>query len=151
MVAESGTMVARYDTVVAASLLLVPLPACGGGASKAASDAVTAGLAVAAAGVNRAVTGACWADCPTGTRCDEASGTCVPLPCRNACPADGRCRVVDGKETCVRGQERDVGAPEEPDGGAPDGGAPADPCRGLCFAGERCVTRDGVAECERVK
>jgi hypothetical protein len=63
--------------------------------------------------------------------------------------------MVDGRETCVIGEERDVaGALEAPDGGAPDGGTSAgqaDPCRGLCFANERCVTRSGVAECEIVK
>jgi hypothetical protein len=134
---------------LAAALLLLPLlPACGGDSSKYAAAAVTAGIAVAAAGANRAATGACWADCPPGTACNEESGTCEALPCRNACPADGRCKIVEGRETCVRGLERDVAAaPDAPDAGAGE----ADPCRGLCFANERCATRDGVAECELAK
>lgn len=139
---------------VALSVALL-LPACGGDASKYASAAVTAGIAVAAAGVNRAATDACWADCPPGTACNEETGACEALPCRNACPADGRCKIVDGKETCVRGEVQDVAAREEGGGGGPDAGAPAaggeDPCRGLCFRNERCVTRNNVAECEPAK
>jgi hypothetical protein len=35
------------------------------------------GFAVAAAGVNRAITHECWAACRPGTICDKASGLCV--------------------------------------------------------------------------
>src|SRR6185437_11008217 len=39
--------------------------------------AIGTGLAVAAAGANRAVTGECWAACRPGTVCDHATGLCV--------------------------------------------------------------------------
>lgn len=111
-----------------------------------AAAAITTGLAVAAAGVNRAATGGCWADCPIGTECDEESGACVPLPCRAACPAEHRCVMQDGRETCVFRRGGDV-AEGEPDEAQPDAGPPADPCQGLCFPGERCEAAGGVADC----
>jgi hypothetical protein len=64
-------------------LLLAPL-ACsgspvsaGGGSSTATNAVVGTGLAVAAAGINRAVTHECWAVCRPGLVCDRASGLCV--------------------------------------------------------------------------
>jgi len=52
--------------------------ACGPpGANKAVNAAIGTGLAVAAAGVNRAITHECWAICQPGTVCDNASGLCV--------------------------------------------------------------------------
>ena len=120
--------------------------------NKIASAAIGTGLAIAAAGINRAITKDCWATCPTGTRCDKAAGVCVALPCRNRCPADERCAIVEGRETCVRGT-RDVAVgsdeipplEETPGDAAPAGGD--DPCRGLCFPGEQCVEKGGVADC----
>jgi hypothetical protein len=100
-------------------------------ANKAAGAAVAAGFGVAAAGVYRAATGSCWADCRPGLRCDHASGMCVPLE-PSAAKHTATSHDVDG------------GAPSENDGGADAG-----PCRGLCLAGERCAIRDGVADCIR--
>jgi len=133
-------------------ILVLAAGACGGSSSqKAAGAALTLGMGVAAAAINRAATGDCWATCPTGTQCDKASGTCVPLPCRNACPADSRCIVSEGRETCVRSGPRDIAGEEIPpapesDIAAADAGP--DPCRGLCLRRERCtVNKGGVADC----
>jgi hypothetical protein len=53
---------------------------CGSSAgSQAAAAAVTVATHVAAAAINRAATGECWAVCDPGYGCDEDSGTCVPL------------------------------------------------------------------------
>lgn len=132
-----------------------PYKAGSSNASKLGDALVVTGLAVAAAGINRAVTGECWATCPTGMRCDKAAGTCVALPCGGRCPADAHCAVIEGKETCVHGA-RDVAAQgqeilpvkDEPRGAASatQGGA-EDPCKGLCFSGEQCVEKGGVADC----
>ena len=64
------------------ALLLVLAPIVCGGAQGCANPAVTGavvgtGLAVAAAGLNRAVTHECWAACRPGLECDRASGLCV--------------------------------------------------------------------------
>jgi hypothetical protein len=105
---------------------------CGSGAgAQIAGAAITTGVAVAAAAVNRAATKDCWAMCPQGKRCDRASGLCVPVP------------------------ERPVGLPGAPGAGELDardvgdaGDAPLAPdCRGLCFRGEMCISRAGVPEC----
>src|SRR5262249_34418281 len=92
--------------------------------NKVAGAAVAAGFGVAAAGVYRATTHGCWADCRPGLRCDHASGTCVPI-----------------EPSSARAARRAANAP---DGGTLDAESidtSADPCRGLCFSGERCVVR----------
>jgi len=143
-----------------ALLLLFGTAACGSDAgSKLAAAAITTGAAVAAAAVNRAITGECWAACPNGYGCDEATGKCVQLSCYGDCPPDSRCIRRGGREECVRGY-RDVIAnggdteipPAPEDMG--DAGAAAtplvepDPCRGLCLSNERCEVSDaGVADC----
>jgi hypothetical protein len=68
---------------------------------------------VVAASANRAVFRTCYASCLAGTACDSETGQCVPLPCRGRCPGGTTCRMVDGEETCTRG-ERDAMAPEPP-------------------------------------
>jgi hypothetical protein len=85
--------------------------ACGGG--DYAGAAVTAGAAVAAAGVYRAATDGCWAACAQGEECDEVSGMCVPAPCGDACPADWRCLWVDGQQQCVAPALEGAGPLEE--------------------------------------
>lgn len=128
-------------------------PPRGAAVSGGLNAGVTAGLGVVAAGINRAITGECMAACRPGTRCDHASGGCVALPCNNDCPADSHCAMIEGKETCVR-SDRDVaqGSEISPLEEAPPRSAPApqgaeDPCKGLCFKGEQCVSKGGVADC----
>lgn len=109
-------------------LTVVTLGCSGASGGKAASAAIGAGLAVAAAAINRAATKDCWAMCAQGMRCDHASGLCVPV------------------------QENGIGlrggpaSSEIPAGPASD--APLAPdCRGLCFRGEECVVRAGEPAC----
>jgi hypothetical protein len=63
-------------------LILAPLACSGstmstGGGSTVTKAAIGTGLALAAAGINRAVTHECWAACRPGLVCDHASGLCV--------------------------------------------------------------------------
>ena len=55
------------------------LLACAGssGRTSVASAAIGTGMAVAAAGINRAVNHECWAACRPGLVCNRASGLCV--------------------------------------------------------------------------
>ncbi|WP_437594229.1 hypothetical protein [Sorangium sp. So ce1000] len=83
-------------------------------------DAAVALAGAAGATVaNRAVYDTCYASCPTGMACDAATGMCVRQPCGGKCPADYRCKVVEGKETCVLGEpDRGVvNPPVEPGAG----------------------------------
>lgn len=145
-------VVDRSALFASLALAVACTSACGADAgSKVAGAAITAGAAVAIAGVNRAATGGCWADCRPGTHCDKESGTCVRIPCGGSCGPAERCSPVEGEERCVprASSEAEASArPAAPAEGA-DAGA-ADPCRGLCLAGERCVVLDGgVADCVR--
>lgn len=54
------------------------------------SDAVGVIAAVVSSGVSRA-SGGCYAACPTGTHCIEATGYCEPLPCRGQCGDGEKC------------------------------------------------------------
>jgi hypothetical protein len=59
-------------------VLLAPLACSGPNAgANVANAAIGTGLAVAAAGINRAVSKECWAACRPGLVCDHASGLCV--------------------------------------------------------------------------
>jgi hypothetical protein len=152
---------ARYALPVLARRLLAVMwcaasLSCSGGSGAGAKyigAAVTAAAGVAMAGAYRATTGGCWASCRPGTECDEASGTCVEIPCRNRCPAEFRCVRVGGAYECVRGA-RETASGEPPQGEpAPDEPSPGepqnepDPCKGLCLSGEQCVVKAGVADC----
>lgn len=57
------------------------------GAANYQGAAVGAVFGVAAAGVNRAITGDCWASCRPGTRCDKKSGLCERIEMREEIPA----------------------------------------------------------------
>lgn len=62
------------------TLVLAVTPvACGGSsASSAATNAaIGTGMAIAAAGINRAVNHECWAACRPGLVCNHANGLCV--------------------------------------------------------------------------
>lgn len=96
-----------------------------GYADAAVALAGAAGSTVA----NRAVYDTCYAACPTGTACDAATGMCVRQPCGGKCPADYRCRVVEGKEACVLGEpDRGVVSPPAAPGAGElgPGGTPGD-------------------------
>jgi hypothetical protein len=78
------------------ALLMLPV-ACRSGGSGGVGDAIiNSTIAVAAAGVSRS-NGGCYAACPVGTTCDEATGYCVTLPCRGRCKSHEQC-VENGLE-----------------------------------------------------
>lgn len=93
------------------------------GGNDYAGAAATLVSAAGATAVQRELYGICYASCQAGTTCDPETGLCVRLPCGGKCPADSRCKIVEGKETCVRGEpDRGVvplvGEADEEDGGA---------------------------------
>ena len=117
----------RYNrSVRCAPFAVLLLAGCAADVSsnKAAGAVAAVGFGVAAAGVYRATTGGCWAECRPGLRCDQASGTCVPLEPSSATRAKPAVSAAS--------------APETLDDAA---------CGGLCFRGERCVVHDGIADC----
>ncbi len=77
---------ARWTALIGA---LGVVSGCKGDATGAA---VTAGAAVAGAGIYRATTGGCVAQCLGGLVCDRKSGLCVSrVPCNGRCDADEQC------------------------------------------------------------
>ncbi|WP_437820947.1 hypothetical protein [Sorangium sp. So ce1078] len=107
----------------------------GGGSYADAAAALAA--AAGAAAVNREVYDTCYTVCELGTACDPATGLCVRLPCGGKCPADRRCKVVEGKEACVLGEpDRGVvSVPAEPGAGDPGPGSAAGEAAGAGEAG----------------
>lgn len=63
-----------------AALALASSVACGSSPSRNdyAGAAIALGFGVAGAGVHRAATGGCYAQCTHGLVCDRESGQCVP-------------------------------------------------------------------------
>jgi hypothetical protein len=115
--------------VAAAIAVAVSTQACGSNvpANKTAGAAAAVGFGVAAAGVYRAATKSCWAQCYPGQRCDHDSGMCVPLePSPPSTASSGRVSPASATSTPPANDAE---------------------CAGLCLRGERCVVRDGVADC----
>jgi hypothetical protein len=68
----------RWLPIPTLMLALAPVACAGPSAGAAAANAaIGTGLAVAAAGINRAVNKECWAACRPGLVCDHGSGLCV--------------------------------------------------------------------------
>jgi len=107
-----------------------------------------AGGAVASAAVNTAIAGgvsaarraqgACYTDCLEGTKCNEQTGMCDPLPCRGKCRAGEHCEPTTVGERCVPDLELELrgtpttgpeatAAPLTPPSLLPDAGPPAPP------------------------
>ena len=96
---------------------------CGGNNARTYQAAgATAGLGVLTAGVNRQITGDCWANCPPGTRCDRAHGVCVELPCRGECPSGKRCERFGTRDECVYAGFLDRPSVRDPASGVDDAG-----------------------------
>jgi hypothetical protein len=105
-----------------------------------------AGSAVANAAINTAIAGGvsayrrsngeCYTPCTPGTKCNEKTGTCDPLPCRGECRPNERCEQTYTGEHCVPDVELEIrgtpstgaagtSAPVKPPSLLPDAGAPA--------------------------
>ena len=92
---------------------------------------VAVGMVVAQAAIYRAATGACWAQCDLGTRCNETTGLCEPVD-KFVAPAKGDPSALP---------------PATP---APPAAADAEDetCAGYCRTDERCVViPDGDIKC----
>jgi hypothetical protein len=78
--------------------LPLALTCCGGAdKDKYAQAALGTGITVAAVGVNRAVTGDCWAQCSPGYLCNEKSGLCERGECYPDCEVGSHC-VRDARD-----------------------------------------------------
>jgi hypothetical protein len=69
-------------------LAAVFLSGCFGGAAGGA--VLNTGIALGASAISRSQ-GGCYAACPAGTTCNEATGYCDPLPCRGECDPFEEC------------------------------------------------------------
>jgi len=74
--------------VVVAALALCGCAGAGGGALFNA--ALNTGVALGASAVSRSQ-GGCYASCPAGTTCNNATGYCDPIPCRGECSPFEEC------------------------------------------------------------
>jgi hypothetical protein len=95
-----STSLVRQFSAAALAVLVV---ACAAG-SNAGYEAAGAGLAgvVIGSGVNRAVTGDCWAICSRGFACDRQRGTCERAECEPECAQGEHCVIEqDGRFRCM--------------------------------------------------
>jgi len=117
-----GSMQRGLALSFAATLVL---PACG--ASNEVKAVTGAAVLIAATGVNRELTGECWAACTPGYVCDHESGMCVEGECRPACPETQACVRMDAGLTCVdKGTAWNSNLqPGQTSALLPSGGAPA--------------------------
>lgn len=99
--------------VLAPALALALTLACGSKPNRTRDAAIATGAVVAAAGVYRATTGGCWAQCSPGRYCNRQSGTCEELPrgvpATAAPPADNEVRAwwEAGDAACPQGATLD--------------------------------------------
>lgn len=111
---------------VSVGLLLAACANSGGAvASAVATTAIAAGVAAA-----RRADGQCYTPCTPGTKCNEKTGECEPLPCRGECRPDEHCEQTYLGEKCVpdlalelRGTATTTGSPAaQAAAAAPDAG-----------------------------
>ncbi len=119
------------------------LPGCGSDAGRAA---VATAVAVGAVGINRAVTGNCWAQCDPGFLCDEKSGLCERGECVPGCPVGYYC-VRDPKRHTICVRDPDAFSVADPAATAPVGPvAPPVPGLSSLDAGPRVSRLDAGAD-----
>ncbi len=80
-------------------IVLVVLAGCRGANGAVVNALINTSIAMGSAAAQRAA-GGCYATCPVGTTCDEATGYCLPLPCRGRCRSDERCVELGLEERC---------------------------------------------------
>lgn len=112
---------------------------CASAGGAVASAAVNTAIAATVSGVRRA-NGECYTPCTPGTKCNEKTGMCDPLPCRGECRPEETCEQTYLGEKCVLHTDLEIRGtptstarptgttwPEPPatEGGPPDAGAPA--------------------------
>lgn len=90
----------RGSLSLSAALWFLLFVGCGGN-NDAAGAAVATGIAVAGAGVNRAVTKDCWARCSNGWVCNQETGLCEKGECIPSCSPGYACTRAKTGNTCV--------------------------------------------------
>ncbi len=96
-------------------LLMCVCAGCSGASQSTnnyAAAGVTAGIAVAAAAINRAATDECWGSCSNGYVCDRAEGVCVPAGELKVPPADPPDAEDDG---CIEEDDGAIVCPDDPE------------------------------------
>ncbi|MEO6601172.1 MAG: hypothetical protein ABIQ16_14940 [Polyangiaceae bacterium] len=86
-----------------AAALAALVAACATGSNSGYGDAaaVLAGTVIGS-GVNRSLTGDCWAVCSRGFACDRGKGTCVRAECEPECAQGEHCVIEqDGRFRCM--------------------------------------------------
>lgn len=86
---------------------LVVVCGCAGASGAVANAVINTAVAASAAAVSRSQ-GDCYASCPTGTRCNHATGMCDALPCHDQCRSDEMCEQDEGVEHCTPRHANDL-------------------------------------------
>ncbi|WP_375767013.1 hypothetical protein NR798_35800 [Archangium gephyra] len=82
------------------------LSGCGAAGGAVSGAVLNTGIALGASAISRSQ-GGCYAACPVGTTCNEATGYCDPLPCRGECAAFEECIEEKLVYQCVARGSRD--------------------------------------------
>jgi len=93
--------------------------ACNAGLNAKQAAALTTAVAVGVSTVRRA-SGDCFTWCAPGTRCNEATGLCDPLPCWGNCKADEICDASGAVPKCIPAPNQDMEIRNTPAAKPPD-------------------------------
>ncbi|MCC6334455.1 MAG: hypothetical protein IT380_10770 [Myxococcales bacterium] len=86
--------------VLGATAALCLATACANSGSAIAGAVVNTAIATGVAAARRA-DGQCYTPCNPGTKCNEKTGTCDPLPCGGKCRPDEHCEGHYLGERCM--------------------------------------------------
>ena len=90
------------------SSLVVALAAgCATSSAGVGTAVLTTAVAAGASAVSRSQ-GKCYAACPDGTTCNEATGLCEEIPCRGRCAPNEKCERRGAFDKCVPAAEVDL-------------------------------------------
>ena len=82
------------------TLILFFVAGCAAAPGAVGNAIANTAVAATASAISRA-SGGCYAACPVGTRCDNSTGYCESIPCRDLCSTDEDCLVTALTERCV--------------------------------------------------
>jgi hypothetical protein len=72
----------------------------GGDPAPIANALIGTAIGVGASAYSRSQ-GGCYASCPTGTRCNPATGFCDAIPCRGECGPNEECVELGLRSRCI--------------------------------------------------
>ena len=93
-------MRSQIAALVGLSLTLLVGPGCRAAPEAVAAAAIGTAVGLTGSAVSRA-SGGCYAACTVGTICNEATGLCEALPCRDRCRTDEVCDVSGKEPRCL--------------------------------------------------